>query len=251
MRALVGSSIAAIVSCGLFGQSAGVPAAFDVASVKPASATSRQGADFRVLPGGTLQVTNLNLRVIIEEAFGVKAYQISGGPGWFGTDEFDIEAKADGNANRGRVMAMLRTLLAERFQLKVHRETREGNVYVLVVAKNGPNLKAATGEQSFVRLYRNTPTDQPGVSYTIAGQKASLALLAERLADMQLDRPVLDRTGIKGEFDFKLDYAIDDNPDSGPSIFSAIQEQLGLKLEAAKGPVETLVIDHVERPSGN
>jgi uncharacterized protein (TIGR03435 family) len=68
---------------------------------------------------------------------------------------------------------------------------------------------------------------------------------------MQLDRPVLDRTGIEGEFDFKLDYAIDDNPDSGPSIFSAIQEQLGLKLEAAKGPVEILVIDHVERPSGN
>jgi uncharacterized protein (TIGR03435 family) len=170
MRALVGSSIAALVSCGLFGQSAGAPSAFDVASVKPASATSRQGADFRVLPGGTLQVTNLNLRVIIEEAFGVKAYQISGGPGWFGTDEFDIEAKADGNANRGRVMAMLRTLLAERFQLKVHRETREGNVYALVAAKNGPNLKTATGEQSFVRLYRNTPTDRPGVSYTIAGQ---------------------------------------------------------------------------------
>jgi uncharacterized protein (TIGR03435 family) len=67
-------------------------------------------------------------------------------------------------------MAMLRTLLAERFQLKVHRETREGNVYALVAAKNGPNLKTATGEQSFVRLYRNTPTDRPGVSYTIAGQ---------------------------------------------------------------------------------
>jgi len=78
-----------------------------------------------------------------------------------------------------------------------------------------------------------------------------MVLLAERLGEVQLERPVLDRTGIKGEFDFKLDYATDDNPETGPSIFTAIQEQLGLRLQAAKGPVEMLIIEHVEKPSAN
>jgi len=122
-------------------------------------------------------------------------------------------------------------------------------VYLLTVGKDGPKLQPPTGDRSYVSLYRNTPPELPGVSYTIAGKKATVALIAERLGEMRLNRPVLDRTGIKGEFDFKLDYAIDDNPETGPSIFIAIQEQLGLKLEAAKGPIETLIIDHAEKPS--
>jgi uncharacterized protein (TIGR03435 family) len=224
--------------------------AFDVASVKPAGPDNR-GADFRVYPGGRLRITNLNLDLIIREAYAVKPYQIAGGPAWLKTDRFDIDAKTEGDPSRRQMMAMLQTLLADRFQLKVHRETREDNDYALVTAKGGPKLTPSTADESYVRLYRNTPVDQTGVDYTIAGQKASLALIAERLGDMELGRPVLDRTGIKGEFDFKLRYAIDDNPDTGPSIFAAIQEQLGLKLEAAKGPVEILVIDKVEKPSRN
>jgi uncharacterized protein (TIGR03435 family) len=84
----------------------------------------------------------------------------------------------------------------------------------------------------------------------LGGKKASLALLAERLGE-QLRRPVLDRTGVQGEFDFKVDYAIDNNPETGTSIFIALQEQLGLKLESTKGPIETLVIEHAEKPTGN
>ena len=90
----------------------------------------------------------------------------------------------------------------------------------------------------------------PGVSYALGGKKASMALFAERLSE-QLRRPVFDRTGIQGEFDFKVDYAIDDNPETGPSIFNAIQEELGLKLETTKGPIETLIIEHAEKPGGN
>jgi uncharacterized protein (TIGR03435 family) len=148
------------------------------------------------------------------------------------------------------MMAMLRTLLADRFQLKVHRETKEGNVYALVVAKNGPKLKQPTGDRSWVAVVRITPPDEPGVKYALQGRKTSMALFAGELYD-QVGRPVLNHTRIQGEFDFRVDYATDDNPETGPSIFAAMQEQLGLRLEATKGPVETLVVDHAEKPSGN
>jgi uncharacterized protein (TIGR03435 family) len=224
---------------------------FEVASIKPVPQASGVSLDFRVERGGRLTVTNLTLKVIILQAFGVKQYQIAGGPAWLDTDRFDIAAKAEGDPGRQQMMAMPQALLADRFQLKVHRETKEGNVFVLVAAKGGPKLKPSTAAESYIRLYRNTPMDQVGVDYTIGAQKASMSLFAERLGEMQLGRPVLDRTGLPGEFDFKLNYAINDDPDTGPSIFSAIQEQLGLKLDAAKGPIETLVIDHAEKPSAN
>ena len=240
--------VAAFASAALFAQE---KPAFDVASVKPAGPDGRGGRDFRTYPGGRLHITNLPLDVIIREAYGIKRYQLSGGPAWLHTDEFDIEAKSEGDPGRAQMMAMLQALLAGRFQLKIRRETREQNIYALTVAKNGPKLTPSTATEFYIRLYRNTPMELPGVDYTIAGQKATLAQIADRLGDMQLDRPVLDRTGIPGEYDFKLRYAIDDNPDTGPTIFSAIQEQLGLKLEAARGPVEILVIEKAEKPSGN
>jgi len=224
------------------------PPAFEVASVKPTDASEPR--DFRIFPGGRLRVTNLTLELIIRQAFNVMHYQGSGGPRWLDTDGFDIDAKAEGDSTREQMMAMLRTLLGNRFQLNVHCETREGNVYTLAVANGGPKLKESIAQDSFIHLYRNTPPELPGVSYTIDGQKVSMGMLAGRLAEMEA-RPVLDRTGIKGEYDFKLNYAIDDNPETGPGIFSALREQLGLKLEASKGPVEILVIDHAERPTDN
>jgi uncharacterized protein (TIGR03435 family) len=224
--------------------------AFDIVSVKPVAPMSREPLDLRVQRDG-LKITNLTLKVIVQNAFDVKNYQISGGPAWLDTDGFDIVAKTEREATREEILAMLRTLLAGRFGLKTRREAREGNVFALVVAKNGPKLKQSTADQSSIRLYRNTPPDQPGVSYTIGAQKASMILFATRLGDLEVGRPVLDRTGLKGEFDFKLDYAINDDPDVGASIFTAIQEQLGLKLESTKGPVEMLIIEHAEKPSAN
>jgi uncharacterized protein (TIGR03435 family) len=235
-----------ILACAAFGQTTPT---FDVASVKPANANARL-LDFRVQPGGRLEVVNQTLRLIIMQAFSVKAYQLSGGPSWIDTDRFDIIAKAEGNPTREQVMAMLQTLLADRFQLKVHRESKNSKVYALVVAKNGPKLKPPAGDRSRIGLLRVTPPDQPGVNYALDGHKASMALLADHLTG-DVRRPVLDRTGITGEFDFRVDYSIDDNPETGPSIFSALQEQLGLKLETTDGSIDTLIIDHAEKPSAN
>jgi uncharacterized protein (TIGR03435 family) len=200
-----------------------------------------------VSPGGSLTITNLALKFIILKAFDVKYSQVSGGPGWLDTTGFNIVAKSEGNPSQSQMLAMLRTLLADRFQLKVHRETKEGNVYALVVAKNGPKLKEPTGDRSWVSLIRITPPDRPGLNYALQGRKTSMALFAKELCD-QVGRPVLNRTGIQGEFDFRVDYSTDDNPETGPSIFAAMQEQLGLRLEATKGPLETLVVDHAEKP---
>ncbi len=219
---------------------------FDSASVKPSSGPSR---DFRLYPGGRLRITSLDLGLIFQQAFGIKRYQLTGGPAWLYTDTLDIDAKAEGDPSQDRMLAMLQSLLAGRFQLKIRRESREENVYALTIGKNGPKLTPSAAAESYVRLYRNTPRELPGVDYTIAGQKASLPLLAERLGEMQLNRPVLDRTGLKGEYDFKLRYATDDNLDTGPSISNAIQEQLGLKLEAAKGPRD--LVEKAERLAGN
>jgi uncharacterized protein (TIGR03435 family) len=252
IRALAAVGIAVFTSGGLFAQSEAARLAFEVASVKPADPDSRRGLDFRTAPGGSLTVTNLTLQALIQEAFGVKRYQIAGGPKWMDSDRFDIAAKAAGDPDRKQMMAMLRTLLEDRFQMNVGWETREGNVYALVVAKNGPKLKEPTsGDQSFIRLARYDPPERPTLTYVLYGQKTSMPLLVENLAG-QLSTPVFDSTGIKRNFDFRLEFVYDDTqPDSGPSILGAIQDQLGLKLEPAKGPVETLVIERAGKPSGN
>lgn len=225
------------------------PQTFDVASVKPAAGGGRVSLEFRILPGGRLHITGLTVNVILRQAYGLEHYQIAGGPAWLNTDGFDIEAKVEGEPTREQILAMLRALLADRFQLKVHREQREGNVYALVANKGGHKLQPPTGDRSYIGLYQ-TDSDDTRVHYALAGKRASLALIATHLGQ-ELGRPVIDRTGIEGEFDFKVSYAIDDNPDSGSSLLVAVQEQLGLKLEAAKGPVETLVVDHAEKPSAN
>lgn len=226
-----------------------LPPTFEAASVKPAS-PNQSAVDFVVSPGGRLRIVNLTLAGMIREAYHLKYYQVSGGPGWVETDRFNVEAKASGDATRNELMAMLQALLTERFQLRVRREARQGNVFELVVAGDGPKLKPSTAESSFLRLYRNTPPELPGVSYTIMAQKVSMARLADDLMG-HLQRPVVDRTGISGEFDFKIDYAVEGHSEEGPSLFTALQEQLGLRLRATKGPVESLVIEKAERPSEN
>ena len=224
-------------------------ASFDVASVR--GADPKQGSvDFRIHPGGRLSITNSTLDGVIAMAYGVKRSQMKGGPGWLATDRFNIEAKAEGEPARSEMMLLLQNLLRERFALRVHPETREGVVYTLVELKGRHKYKPSTAEVSHLGLRRNTPQHLPGVSYTIQAQRITMARFASELAG-QLDAPVSDRTGLPGDFDFELDFAIDDKPESGPSIFTAIQEQLGLKLVASKGPVEVLVVDRAGKPSQN
>jgi uncharacterized protein (TIGR03435 family) len=222
--------------------------AFEVASVKPAR--SDGPIDLRVTPGGRLTVTNLTVAVLIREAYGVKHYQVSGGPAWLSADGFDINAKAEGEPSRPQMMLMLQTLLEDRFKLKVHRETREGNVYFLAATKNGPKLKAPTGgDASFIRTGRTGAPSQAAITYVLWGQNVAMPAFTAQLSN-QMGRPVIDRTSIQSIFDFRLEYAADDaRSDGNPSVFSAIQEQLGLKLEAGKGPVETFVIDSAQKPT--
>jgi uncharacterized protein (TIGR03435 family) len=245
IRTLGAAGFLVLFGCLIFGQTA--PPAFDVASIKPSNSPI---LDFRIQPGGRLEVLGQTLNVIIRQAFNVKYYQIAGGPSWIDVDRFDIVAKAEGEPNRETVLAMLRTLLADRFKLQTRRESREGNVYNLVVAKNGPKLNPPTGDRSYIRTLRLTPLDQKGINYALDAKKTTMAAFADRLIDA-VSRPVIDRTGLSGEFDFRVDYSVDDNPETGPPIFVAIQNQLGLKLDSGKGPIETLVIEHAEKPSGN
>jgi uncharacterized protein (TIGR03435 family) len=222
--------------------------AFETASVrfhKPAGAgegASRESIDS--VPG-RLTVRNASLSSCIKWAYLVRDYQISA-PASLQIEKYDIVAKAPGPAPLPQLRQMLQTLLADRFHLQLHHETKELPVYELVTSKSGPKLhKAEPGGN----------TDMRGENGSFAFHSASMPQFAEDLSTLsQVDRPVLDRTGLPGIFDFNLKFG--DSPadlkralveGDGPSIFTIIQEQLGLKLEARKGPIEMLVIDHVER----
>lgn len=220
-------------------------AEFEVASVKP---TATQDGSFtsNFPPGGGFSTRNVTVHNLLRSAYGVQDYQISGGPGWMDSTGFDIQARAAaGEVPHEQVLKMIQALLADRFHLSLHRETRQLPIYALVVGKTGPKLQAADSSV--------------GGTKTMLGQlivkKMSMTTLAEILA-FDLERPVRDETGLKGDFAFTLEWTrglaeSDAGPSSRPSLFTAVQEQLGLKLESTKGPVEVLVIDHVEKPSEN
>lgn len=230
--------------------------AFEAATVKPTPPDSREPLDIRFSPGGRLTVTNQPLRSIVTFAYGVQAWQISGAPGWLETDRYDISAKAEGDPGRDEMLAMFRSLIEDRFRMKLHRETKEGSIYELTVGKGGPKFQKAAelkeGERANVYTYRTGAPTAPAISLSRAGRSATMAMLASILQGA-LKRPVIDKTNLDGVFDFRVEYAADDSHlDEFPSLFTALQDQLGLKLESTKGPVETLVIDHVERaPADN
>jgi uncharacterized protein (TIGR03435 family) len=225
------------------------PRSFEVASVK--RAPPQLGKSFNSgikLDPGRLTCTNISLKKLIYESYGVKDYQVSG-PDWLDTEIYDIAATLPPGATGDDVLLMIQTLLADRFKLTLHRDTKEMPVYALVVGKGGSKLE----EVEFGR----------GMTSATHGRLTATRVLIRNLTEFlsrQTDRPVLDMTGLKGFYSFTLNYAPDETsfapapgappiPEStaGASLFSAIQEQLGLKLEARKAPVEILVIDHAEK----
>jgi len=198
-------------------------------------------------PGGRFRATGAPLNALIQLAYGVKDFQVSGRPKWADSESdesYDVVAQpaAGVTLNRDQVKVAIQALLADRFKLKFHRETKDLPIYSLVVGKNGP------------KLTKNIDAPGPGAtigSGQLKGSKISMSILADLLAQL-LDRTVRDDTGISGDFDVKLNWGPGQRADmDGPSIFTALQEQLGLKLNAKKGPVEILIIDSAERPSGN
>ena len=266
---------------------------FEVASVKAnKSGDNRIGIGFQ--PGGRFKATNVPLRELISAAYGtpqpLPAFQISGGPKWIESERFDIVAKAAGDPQPGpngappEMFLMLRNLLAERFQLTVHRETKEVPIYTLVMAradgKLGPQMHASATDcaalMSAMRGRGGPPPAPPAPGERmpcslrmfpggLSGGASTIAQLTNVLARF-VSRTVVDQTGLAGAFDFDLQWTPDQMPQgreerppgapplpaidpNGPSIFTAVQEQLGLKLESTKGPVDVLVIDRVEHPT--
>jgi uncharacterized protein (TIGR03435 family) len=221
---------------------------FEVASVK-ANTSGSQTFSINSTDGGRFSVRNLTVWNLIREAYGLRDLQISGGPGWIKEKGFDVEARPASPVSRDKMDQMLRILLAERFQLKGHTESRNLPAFALVVSNSGSKLQPST--------------DSGGPAKTMLGQlvvpKMGMAQLA-RILEFDLDRPVIDRTGLTGDFAIRLEWTRErDRTDAGdasvdqsrPSIFTALQEQLGLKLESTKAPVDVLVIDRVELPSAN
>jgi uncharacterized protein (TIGR03435 family) len=228
-------------------------------------------------------VTCITLRNLIQAAYGTfangpnsnpKRLRLFDAPDWMGSSRYNITAKAQGETPMDQMFGpMLQVLLEDRFQLKVHPDTRELPVYTMTVANGGLKIRA-TKEGGCIPLDLSH-ADQPspnfcgrmtstanGVHVTDDAYGMSMAEIASRLLANRLDRPVIDKTGLAGLFDAHLEFARDttvttpDNPGApadtaAPSIFTAVQEQLGLKLSADKGPVEVLVIDHVEKLSEN
>ena len=243
------------------------PPSFEVASIK----LNRSGERimlFQPARGGRFTATNCSLSLLIQYAYDVMQFQISGAPDWVKSERYDIATKAEGDPQVDELRAMLQRLLEDRFQLQHHWDTREATVYDLVVSKPGrlkesepgdcPSILSPSGSQPGAPpddapcgALRNSPGRTKGYKLTAADLAGSLSFFLGRL--------VRDKTALTGKYDIDLRWT----PESlqmqspapaepaGPSIFTAIQEQLGLKLKSAQGPVKTLVVDRVEKPSGN
>ena len=273
MRAWTSSAVLLVFASVAFSQQPPTPdPAFEVASVKPnRSGLSSSGSTTR--PGGGYIGTNLTLHQLVTEAYRLRPFQVIGGPGWIKIDRFDINAR-EPEGTTGRAEPMLRALLANRFQLRVHTETKEQQVYALVLARAdrrlGPKLTPSTQEcgppaRDGGPAPAPAPTRSPcgmnvntsAISGTLTGIGQPLSRLATALAGFGVEGLVIDRTGLSGNFDIELQWtpeilrsaAAGGPGGDGPSLFTAMQEQLGLKLESSRGPVEYLVIDSAELPT--
>ena len=309
LRAIMSACLAVFTCCAALAQTAENSPAFEVASVKPAAPITGNfiRVGMRGGPGssdpGQITYTNVTVKNVLMNAYGVKGFQISG-PGWLDSERYDIVAKLPRGATKAEFMVMLQNLLAERFKLTLHREKKDLPMYALVVGKNGPKLKESVDDPA---PKEGGPADGPAATMgkltmgrdgfpvlpAAAGGRGAMAMtmmngnarmtangqtmagLAEMLSG-QLDLPVVDMTGLTGKYDYTLYFAPEglagmrlpgglppppppgeagggmpaaNAPDaqSNPNLFTALQEQLGLKLEQRKGPVDLLVIDHLEK----
>jgi len=220
-------------------------ATFEVAAIRlNTSGDPRSGTQNS--PGGRVTMTNLPLRNVIRTAYGANDLEVMGGPDWLAADRWDILAVAPPDNRDAPWQPMLKSLLAERFKLRAHLEQRERSIYRLVLARAdkrlGPDIHdtaCATGDVSCGHTSANTSGIRSG---TITGSGRTMADLGTSLSPYA-ERRVFDHTGLEGRYDFQIRWSEE------LSIFTALSEQLGLKLESAKGPVDVLLIDHVERPA--
>lgn len=220
---------------------------FDVVAIRPSLSGPAPGTGFDLNGTGRMRITNITLKALIRTAYRLQSDQIVGGQGWLDSDRFDIDAKTENpeKIEPDQLKTMLQDLPADRFGVKTHEETREMTVYALLPDKSGAKMKAnADGPGTFMN------TDSGPGKARMTG-KASLEQLAGYIGN-KLGRVVLDKTGLQGTYDVALEWDPEQAGDSnGPSLFTALKEQLGLRLETQKGQVEVFVIDRAERPSEN
>lgn len=292
MKSIVPTIVFAVMSIPHTGAQSPAPAskpvpAFEVVSIKP-----NHDSDGRIMvrmdPGGRFEAHNITVKFLLEEAYGIKDPQLSESPGWLDSEHYNIEAKPDDSVDASKLgrderqvvlRAMLQGMLADRFKLVVHHETREQSEYALVVTKNGPKFHETTAPEIDPKTgppgppTPGAPVPRGGIRMMGRGDLTCSGIGLKQFADVlarQIGHVVVDQTGLKGLYDFTLKWTPDEGQGqmfkgaggppgdasppsdaSGPTIFTALQEELGLKLESQKGPVDTIVIDHVERPSEN
>jgi uncharacterized protein (TIGR03435 family) len=233
------------------------PLAFDVASVKLTPAEFAGSRAFAPSSSNSLSLQGMSLRELIQLAYTLPPDMVSGGPGWVGDTRYNVEARAEGKATQQQRLEMLKTLLAERFRLSFHYESKETSTYVLMTGKNGPKMRERKpgdgGEPSGIR-------DTGSLHYVC--RDTSMAWFARYLESTVLSRPVADKTGLWGTYDFDLNWRPDDSQFKGrfagsreaesdlPDLFTALKD-IGLRLETVKSVVQFLRIDHAEKPSEN
>jgi uncharacterized protein (TIGR03435 family) len=230
------------------------PASFEVASVRPCELNkSDSGPRPGVSIAGNRVTAAQTFEKLVEFAYDVKQYQVTGAPDALARGAYCIAAKTDGDrpSTLDDVRPMLQNLLSERFQLKLRHETKELPVYTLVVGASGPKLKeSASGTKYAARVTRAKDPKQ----LQLTASSDTMPQFAQAISSYT-DRPVVDKTGLTGHYDFKLDWFLDSKNSAvdpgGPTVFTAVQQQLGLKLEPRKAPVDILIIDHAEKPSEN
>jgi uncharacterized protein (TIGR03435 family) len=252
-RGVAGPSLIIVISCFSFGQPVAAPPAFEVASIR-LSEPRLTGTNI-LCESGRFRVYAATLKSLIKLAWRVRDVQVLGGPGWVETTQYYVSAQAGQSVPDVQCEVMLQTLLTDRFKLSLRRDSRELPVYALVVDRGGPKFHES---EASVRV------NLSGSRGKLNAQKIGMGNLARFLSG-EMDLPVLDRTGLTGRYSFTLEWTPEGQPGpdgvaaqaadslnfSGPSIFTAVKEQLGLKLETQKAPVDVFVIDHVEKPSEN
>jgi uncharacterized protein (TIGR03435 family) len=228
------------------------PLRFEIASIRPHRFAGDEPSDRRVLPGGRFVATATTVRTLLRIAFGTDGNRMSGAPSWIDNETFDINATTADHAEvqtPQQFQQLILSLLEDRFQLKFRREQKEGPVYWLELdkpGKFGPALKLSP------------PESQPNMSVNSNGSRAVMKTSKMSMTDIaaalrrQAGRPVEDHTDLKGSFDFQIEWAPEETPDSvDPPFITVLKEQLGLKLQSAKGAIEILVIDQIAHPSAN
>jgi len=225
---------------------------WELATVKSSDPNDTAGQHIN-LRGRNVVLLDTTLEQFLLLGYGVQSSQLAGEPNWVKTERWDVDGTPDaaGVPNLRQIQGLIRKILAERFGLQLHHEQREMPVFALMVAKSGPKLTANTSDPNGLLDQQNGTNNGRHIEALKNTSMADLALILQ----FHVDRPVVDQTGLKGRYDFKLQWTVDEAqtsaPDAPPGLFTAIQDQIGLKLERLKAPADMLVIDKVERPGAN